>query len=255
MIVPASKGPGASSSGPSLLTTGWVEARTLLLRSESDGSAVLLLTYLTEEHYGHSAASLPATVAERIVYRYDPGNAAPPSAGTLTGAETGHTQPNWNAVDVSTWNRATGRIVTFLEQFSSEIIKPFEVDYRDGKLMWRRQPAQTAGRYVIMAIAAPATADGETPDLVAVLSAEKGPRETIMPFNPTGPSGQRYHQLFRRSDGQAVGRTVRLPRINGAHPWWNRPCWSPDGRYVVYSDTDLSRVCIVPSNIPGGPKR
>jgi len=97
------------------------------------------------------------------------------------------------------------------------------------------QSARLRGK--VLATAGPTVLDVQpdpTETYVAFLSAEGKLRKSWIPFGDPAVRGDRYHQLFRISDGSEVGKPVKLKVATNRD--YVSPLWSADGRYVIYTE-------------------
>ena len=154
-----------------------------------------------------------------VIYRYDPGI------------------QSLSQVTEGVWQGATGPITDCQSQFPPS---PLELDIeKSGQLHVAGRKIATAGSTVLSLLASP------TSKKVAVLSAEGPKKEPIFPFlGGGGASGQRYHQIIHLPDATLLGDPVRLPAEFQKDDVINI-CWSPEEKYVVYTDIFFFHLSIV----------
>ncbi len=101
----------------------------------------------------------------------------------------------------------------------------------------------TEGEYALRVTASP------VPNIVALLTAD-GPRrpKTKGPGMGIGNVGggfygQHYVEFYRVPELIRIGNPVRIPftTVRGI----DYPCWSEDGRYLVYGDSGLVNICVI----------
>jgi hypothetical protein len=140
------------------------------------------------------------------------------------------------------------------EASSEEIVECPTLDSPSGlRIESRRTPSDPrldrllAGDRVIRTAGARALTMSESPSgrFASVLSADGERRESLMPFSgPGGADGQHFHELLSLTDFTRVGVPVRLPMTTKEIISLDS-CWSPDERYVVYSDFSSFRLLSV----------
>lgn len=127
------------------------------------------------------------------------------------------------------WDGATGEIITCGKQVSlSPHYGNFTHDLVKRSLQFNQKDIISAGPTVLTALPDPSKT------YVAVLSATGEMRKSIIPFGDPTIEGDRYHQLFRMADATEVGQRVKLKVSTDRH--YTFPCWSPDGRFVIYDE-------------------
>jgi hypothetical protein len=110
---------------------------------------------------------------------------------------------------------------------------------KDGRLP---EQLETLGRYILRVVASP------RPDLVALLTAE-GPERPktkggwIVGSVGGGFYGQHYVEFVQIPEFRRIGEPVRIPftTVDGIY----EPCWSADGRFLIYGDQSLERICVI----------
>lgn len=190
-----------------------VKHARLLLRSSMPNSADLLLRNLTSEeamYVDYTAAGhkfpVPESVSRGIV-RYTPGAEA------------------LEELPVSAWDAATGEVCDCLRQQLSATLAPFTFD----PPRFKDRPIQTIGAHFQRAAA---SALGH---YVAIVSASGELHQPLIShLGGARATGPYYQQVFRKTDGTAVGEVVRLPFSEQTD--WTGPCWSNDDKYIVYID-------------------
>lgn len=207
----------ADANVPLLETPAWrtgnpLSPRQLLLRIETEDEETILLKLSNNE----------------AIYRYNP-----------------NTQ-SLSLVPVERWQGATGPIEDCDTQFPPPYLE-LDIDTRSDRLVAgqdskRTREVQTAGSTVLSLRASPSGT------MAAVLSAEGRKRGSILPFlGGGGVSGQHFHQVFSLPDAVPIGKSVRIPLKSEREGIII--CWSPDERYVVYSDMLFYYLSIVPVDI------
>ncbi len=96
-------------------------------------------------------------------------------------------------------------------------------------------------------------------NVVGVLSANgpERPSEDVLPmFSSIGGGyyGQHFVEFFRVPTMEPIGRPVRLPFTTAGGLSWS-PVWSADGRYLVYTTSDGTKMCVLHVDIDPKPKR
>jgi hypothetical protein len=217
-----------SSAAECFDTPEWGEAGGLELRSDPGGAALLLrhrstAERLREDYRGPAADSAPREPG--VVYRYDAASA------------------RLERADPEAWSRAAGDVVD-CNLAAASPTDPFVLDARERTLRWRDRPVRFSGRIALAAVAAP---DGTR---VAVLSADGPSRGSVSPASGrAGAAGQHYHEVFRMQDAAAEGRARPLPLSSETVAL--APCWSSDGRYVIYADVLYNHLCVVDAAASG----
>ena len=187
---------------------GWGSGATLQLRA--DGAGGLLFAP------GIRYIDPPAGVLRHDAYRYEPGKRA------------------LMPVTTETWSAATGEVVD-CDRAGLELASGVSADGEEFLIKGRAVPI--AGR-VRQARGSP---DGR---LVAVVSASaiSLPSTSVIP-TIGGPRivGWRYHRLISVASGRPIGDPVGLG-FGSSDP---TPCWSPDGRLVLYADAAFATLAVV----------
>ena len=201
--------------------TYWKWGGTLLMRSETPEGENLLFDHVPGPP--NPVTPLPAPVGRnRTIYRYRRGLHL---LDSLSG---------------TAWDEATTPIVDCAAQDAASA-SPFGIN-DEHRLRFRRNLFEsdripTAGKAALGIAASP------DKEFVAVISA-RGMRRNLSPVPFLGgglrPAGQHYHEVFDRLTGKRVGEAVPIPAIGALGP-----CWSADGRYVVYADVQLFDIVIV----------
>jgi len=196
-------------------TPGWPETGSLLLRCDNQADRELLIAHVRDEDIYRVVTEGELAVPDSTIFRF-----------TSFGEE-------FEVVDVAGWKSATGPTIWSTAPF----LEPFELS--NDLLLYRGQRVKTHGQTVMAVIASPDR------KLIAVLSATGRRFGDLMPFlSRPRPTGARYHQVYRRSDGSEVGSPILLPfeRENDTfHPYW-----SADASYVVYPHTRFKYVSVIP---------
>jgi hypothetical protein len=201
---------------PAFDTDAWTRPYrgTLRIKSLDDGTRDFLLMnigsdsrFLLEER--------PLTPAKRLVdgrsiYRYVVAKG------------------NFIEISPEIWDAATGELFSCGMQERLYNQDTFTHDLITKILQFNGNVVPTAGPTVLKALPDP------TKTYVAVLSAEVKVRGSLIPFADPTIKGDRYHQLFRMSDASEVGKPLKL-KIKTDRDYIS-PCWSPDGRFLVYHD-------------------
>lgn len=156
--------------------------------------------------------------ARSEIYSYDP------NAGTLS------------LVANNFWENATGEIGDRCG--GPPTSNPWlHIDDSD-RLVDRDEQIETAGETALRFKTSPSG------KFIAVLSANGFKYPSIIPFMGKGGTfGQHYHQLLLAKDLSATGRRVPLPFVTARKLF--SPCWSPDERFVVYTEVLYHRITIV----------
>lgn len=143
---------------------------------------------------------------------------------------------NLSLVSTELWQKASGSIGNCELQVPPSPSK-MDID-KSGKLRASDIEVATAGTTILDLRVSPSG------NKVAVLSAD-GPKDgSILPFlGSGGVAGQHYHQLLSLPGAVPIGKPVRLPLES--KKVGITVCWSPDERYVVYSDILYSHLSIV----------
>ncbi len=126
------------------------------------------------------------------------------------------------------WDATAGKLLPCSAQLPLLEDGTFTHDLITKLLQFNGQTVATAGPTVLRALPDP------TRKYVAVLSTDGRFQKSSIPFGDPTVRGDRYHQLFRMSDASEVGKSVKLD-VNTDRDYIS-PCWSPDGRFVVYHD-------------------
>ncbi len=209
---------------PRFDTPAWAEPGHLLLRREAEGNDVLLLRHLTsdEELRWTRDLGIPNRPGA-VIYRY------------VGGAR------RLEALGLDAWENATGEVCDCVTD-QGIISHPWRRDNKTRALLFKGQELPLRG-HLLRSTVSPKG------DLVAVQSARGFRGVSPMPFmGGGGRHGPHYHQVFKRSDATPVGKSVVLPFRSGSQ----RPCFSLDGRYVVYSDTYFNHLSIIDRGLPNG---
>jgi dipeptidyl aminopeptidase/acylaminoacyl peptidase len=136
------------------------------------------------------------------------------------------------------WNESGGSIVVYDEESRLRNRGELTHDLNTRLLEFRGSRVETAAPTVL------STAISPNGQYAAVISAEgKFKRGGIMPFGDPVISGRRFHQVFRMADAVPVGEPVMLQGTTERNDV--EPCWSPDGRYVVYQDGKCEHLWII----------
>lgn len=187
---------------------------TLRIKSLKDGTGDILLMnigsdsrFLLEERPLTAAKEL---VDGRPVYRY---------------LASGH-----KIVEVTpdTWDTSPGQLLPCSEQLRLYNRGTFTHDLITKVLQFNGQVVATTGPTVLKALPDPSKT------YVAVLSATDKVRGSGIPFGDPIIKGDRYHQLFRMADASEVGKPLRL-KVKTDRDYIS-PCWSSDGRFLIYHD-------------------
>jgi len=209
-----------------LETPAWNEYGHLLVRADPNDGRALLLKRLHNDQYlmwGRPPKGSASQFGGEI-YRYDA------RARLLT------------VVPRNEWNQATSPISDCSEPASGPghaLLPPLVHDVPTKRLLFNGTLVPTAGKTVLETYLNPDNTH------VAVLSAEGAYRKVGFPFLGGGSaSGRRFHQVFRRADGTEIGRPVVLEETSNDDDI--RICWSSDGKTIVYYDTGLTKLWIVP---------
>ena len=193
----------------------------LFARSVTEDDDVLLITRIA------MPGELPEVPKQWPIYRYD--------ARTRTLI--------W--VDPSKWGEDGGQIGKPGRGSASGRFICKEVD---GILKYRARPGealrdfQTVGEFALRPTFSP---DGKD---ICVLTADGPERPSSGPdmvFGSVGGGyyGQHYLEFFRLPDMAPIGKVVRIPftTVEGI----GMPCWSPDGRFLVYSNYEGTKMCVI----------
>ena len=185
----------------------------LRFRSEDVGDGALLLTTRNED---------TPTSLDDAVYAYDP------ARGILSLAT------------VDAWNDATGEVGDWCAMVRGIASPPPRLRRRKRKLAADGRTLDTAGNVVLTFGPSPQQ------NYLAVLSAKDRWRfPPIFPSlggGPGPPSGQHYHELFTIPELRRVGSAVPLAITADSAL---QTCWSPDERFVIYSDLEVKKIVIV----------
>lgn len=159
-----------------------------------------------------------ASVSEKAIYGI---------GGMLRGPEI---------VSRDSWDRAVGDIIDCIDQVSS-YPRPFEISA--DQLKFNDEIIPFAGESILKA------AISQDGNYLAVLTAGGKQRFRGLPSigSYTSP-GMRIHQVFRMTDGKPATEPIVLDGASIEHNI--NPCWSPESRYVIYVDTYLTEMWIVP---------
>lgn len=201
----------------SYATPAWADMLYIQTRLESPGSDIMLLKNSSGPPLSPMAVNagvLPPVYSS--VYRY---NSVTEKLDLVEKEEE--------------WDRATGTVCECTNKIDRDT-SPLFIDSAQHVLKFRSQVVPTAGPYVHFMDRAP---EG---DLVAVLSSER-PRALpgLTLFGTRRTTGTHYHEVFRTSDAQRIGKPMRLP--NRAYI----TCWSSDRKYVIYTVGSTSEICFV----------
>ena len=157
------------------------------------------------------------------VYRYDP------QKRTL------------NSVTDTEWANANGPIADCMEQLAGPGGVRIRVDQGTHKLLVAEREIPTAASVALSALRSPSG------NWVAVLSAT-GP--VMPPFTLLHGSrvlGARYHEVKSVPDAVSAGKAIQIPVVNTITT--QQLCWSPDEKFVVYSDGSFSSLAVVETNL------
>ena len=200
-------GPGGASDVPVLRPTAFSsEGISLLVRSETDGSDVLLLTHQNNEQRDQDGADgVLGNGPHDPVYRLDPSTS------------------DFDLVGDEVWDDADGMVT----DCGPSLTRPSPFSSSRG-LHFQDRPVPIRGQSLLFVKPAPFS------PAVAVLTAE-GPK-SIRYILTGGAAGQHYHQLFSEIDGEPLGKPVRVPLITAET--YFRVCWTQDEQYVIYSQQE-----------------
>ena len=204
-------------------TNQWTSDRWLLIRTRSAEDYSILLRLLNDRQFDEYCDGLlgPASDGENPIFG-------------IISAEDGI-----QVVDSSYWNNSTGPISDCLTQVAGAS-KKFELG-PDHQLLYEHQAVPYAGKSIWNRAVSP---DGE---YFALLSAQGRAWFFGMPFlGGWRGSGARMHQVFRQRDGKPMGDPVILE--NADDLVW--PCWTPDGRMIIYKDHMFRWIWVIPFNDP-----
>lgn len=195
-------------------TTSWTNPHRgiLYLKCETDRTGDLLLMYVGSESsfaMDKNPRIPAASLAKgRPIYRYD--NAT---------NKLLHVPPE-------VWDAAKGDLLMCGMQLRLQDVGTFVHDSLTSVVKFSGRTVATAGRTVLKALPDP------TGEYVAVLSTQGELRKPVVPFGDPVVKGERFHQLFRRQDASEIGKPVKLD-VDTDRDYID-PCWSPDGRFIVY---------------------
>ena len=201
---------GGASDVPFFTPNAWPsDSDYVLIRADSEGSDVLLLTSQSQEQRNAREDGEVPGSGHSPVYRFDP------DALTV------------ERVTDAAWDEATGAVTDC--NFFHKRHSNFEVRF-SGELQYNDTKMDVAGGTALAVIPAPQN------DVVAVLSTSGSASISffIIGFPATG---QRYHQLYSEVDGTPVGPALRIPLDTGTYS--TPGCWTADEKYVVYRDDRL----------------
>jgi hypothetical protein len=192
---------------------------TLLIRRGSPESRDLLFRRLKDSELSRYRDNLlpPAVEAEKEIIKFRV------------------VQHDIVSVEPSEWDNASSLITACWAHTAVGTRQLKMVRY---KLEFDGTRVRTAGKSVLQR-AVLADENSLTPkgDFLAVLSASGSPRKPIIPFlGGDKIAGTRYHEVFRLSDGVAMGDPVILQGADTANNMID-PCWSPDEDFVIYTDS------------------
>lgn len=198
---------------------GWSGLR---LRLEHQGSDILLLTRADPSSTVPHFQTAP-------VYRYDP------VASALT------------EVPKAAWDEATGQIARFDAPRNAH--QGWDVTVDNGALLIFGDAVDTR-TVEVTGETALWVDESVASDLVAVLTVDG---ELDRPFylwffsRSGGYRGQHYVELFRLPEMTRRRRALRIPLTTA--DGIEAPCWSSDGKYVVYSSSDGKWLCIIRTDV------
>lgn len=207
-------------SVPSFSTGQYISSGWLLIRTKTPDDHSILFRFLENDE----------------VYRYRDNLLGPAAENPkpIMGIASSGEGPQ--LIEGRYWDSATGPISDCLHQVAGP----------SGRFEWKKQELLHDGRSVNYAGKSlwqrAVSPDGEH---FAVLSAQGRARYFGLPFlGGESASGARIHQVFRQSDGKLVGEPVILK--DAGNDDFCRPCWTPDGRMIIYTDHELRRIWVVP---------
>lgn len=206
-------------------TASWARplCEGLEIRIATDGSGDLLLMSPSTSADVRQGLGLPA-MKDLPVYRYD------------VKAQRLH------VVSSHVWDGDSTDIMICHKQRSLLYPGPFEHDLTQHILHFHDKQVPAAAATVLNSAVSP------NREYAAVLSGEgKFKRGGFMPFGDPVISGKRFHQVFRMADAVPVGEPVMLQGTTERNDV--RPCWSPDGRFVVYKDGKCEHLWIIEAPI------
>jgi len=193
----------------------------LRVRSINEDDQAILITR------GKTWVPLADIPDQWTVYRYD--------GGTRT----------LSAVEPVEWHKAGGSIA---EPLGGDPGYEFFWRHLDGVVKYRVGPGPlqeftTRGEYAVSLTASP---NGK---IICVLTADRPKRPKSpgpgMVFGTLGGGyyGQHRLEMFQLPEMTPVGEAVRIPftTVKGI----DIPCWSPDGRFLVYSNYEGTKMCVI----------
>ncbi len=203
-------------------TPAWTDPGVLYLKVAGDQSDGLLLMNLG----AHSSFALdkneriPATeLSHGPIYRFK--------------KET-HTL---EAISPEAWDSTDGPMAVCYKQSRLSYYGEFTHDVTTKVLQFRGGQVRTGGPTVL------ATTISPNNELVATVAAEGPYQRGFFFLTSSKASGKRFHQIFRLSDATEVGPSVILEKPADVDDL--QPCWSPDGRFIVYVDNHSRHVWII----------
>lgn len=205
--------------------SGGAERASIMLRSETESSDILLIRATAQSMDGvdprdGSPSSTTPNYRSTVFCRYKPGAA------------------DLEIIAEGDWNSATTKAID-CDGYADE--RPFELNSHTDTLRYKGAVVKAAGQTVLHLTASP------TGELVAVYSGEGKPGYSFSIWLGKGiVPGRRFHQFFSKIDGKPRGETIIIPDTPEKDAYG--PCWSPDGRYVVYWGLDAQFVRIIPVN-------
>jgi hypothetical protein len=203
---------------PCTETPKWDSTGLLRIRMDSSGSDTLLVQLAVRPRDREHLPPNPDQDLDAI-YRRRPG------------------QSGFDATDSGAWKQAEGDIgECFPRSLEGPTNSRVGVD-EDFVLRFGDRVIKTAGKGVVT------TALSPNDEIAAVVSSEVSQTRGML-FHGRA-SGQFYQQFFRVRDGIQVGETLRLPKLSSGPDQVLKSCWSPDTRYLIYSDEYHSHLCLV----------
>ena len=195
----------------------------LSLRLEHQGSDILLLTRA-------DPSSTVLHFQTGPVYRYDP------VASALT------------EVSKAAWDEATGQIARF--DTLRNVPHGWGVTVENGAVVIFGDAVDTR-TVEVTGETALWVDESVASDLVAVLTVDgELDRPLYLWFfsRSGGYRGQHYVELFKLPEMTRRRPALRIPLTTA--DGIESPCWSSDGKYVVYSSSDGKRLCIIRTDAP-----